>query len=604
MKAAQAQRDATTYGQAQSDREDSKTADVMVNSSVDLFHAALGPTITQIQKALTAAPEPGKDASYDTHAAKTQQSIRFAINNAVNQVVQNLPKNMSPGAVSALKKQLMDDAEQNLITPFTTRYGDFKQAADAFQTHTGLAMAESYPMLAQMKALGIDYQNQKQLLDAIPQGTWKQLAGELSGAGTRSLNQNIGKIHLDRAIAVAKGELNISEVSDASARKQLLSQAYNTTVNGAAAVAAGRGSPESWGHNYAQIVLSTGGVKASDGVDVLSRALSVSARSDVRTAIERLKSNPDTADQGDLLAHASRASVGHVVQQSRAALQSLAKQQYFNLKWNENGSQFTLQPDTARWQKDHPKQSPDSIARFGYLPSSGGAGGPVASKDLVGLARNMNEGLVFLVNTTKWDPDAPRGTNRELANLYAVGTPTSAQRAAKASTRPGSNDPQHLLDLVDKSLSNVTDMVPTGNADIAGPEGTGKNPRSSASGVGQFTDGTWVDTLKKHAPELIQGKSREDIISMKQNKGLASRAIGWYRGDNAIALQDAGVPATAQTTALAHFAGPKGAVSLLKADPSAAVESVLGREAVNANPHLKGKTVAETIDWAKRFYHA
>ena len=91
---------------------------------------------------------------------------------------------------------------------------------------------------------------------------------------------------------------------------------------------------------------------------------------------------------------------------------------------------------------------------------------------------------------------------------------------------------------------------------------------------------------------------------MKGNKALATRAVGWYRGDNAAYLAQKGLPSGRTATALAHFAGPAGAESLLTASPDAPVESVLGRAAVNANPQLKGKTVAETLDWARKFYRA
>ncbi len=91
---------------------------------------------------------------------------------------------------------------------------------------------------------------------------------------------------------------------------------------------------------------------------------------------------------------------------------------------------------------------------------------------------------------------------------------------------------------------------------------------------------------------------------MRGNKALETKMVGWYRAQNASYLAGKGLPSGRTATALAHFAGPQGAEALLTADPNASTESVLGRGAVSANPQLKGKTVAETLEWAKKFYRA
>jgi hypothetical protein len=59
-----------------------------------------------------------------------------------------------------------------------------------------------------------------------------------------------------------------------------------------------------------------------------------------------------------------------------------------------------------------------------------------------------------------------------------------------------------------------------------------------------------------------------------------------------------GLPANDQTASLAHFLGPKGAASVLKASNDAPLSSVLPSTVLSANKFLRGKTVGDLLDWA------
>lgn len=119
------------------------------------------------------------------------------------------------------------------------------------------------------------------------------------------------------------------------------------------------------------------------------------------------------------------------------------------------------------------------------------------------------------------------------------------------------------------------------------------NPRSTARGLGQFIEATWLEMLAKHRPDLITGKSRDELLALRNDPALSRAMTEAYAADNTAKLRAAGLPVTPGTTYLAHFAGPQGAVSLLNADPTAPVGSVLGEAAMKANPFLKNMTVAD-----------
>jgi len=134
----------------------------------------------------------------------------------------------------------------------------------------------------------------------------------------------------------------------------------------------------------------------------------------------------------------------------------------------------------------------------------------------------------------------------------------------------------------------------------SGGDATAKNPRSSATGAGQFIEATWLDMIGRHRPDLVQGKSPEEILALRNDPDISRQMTEAYAAQNGATLAKAGLPVTPGTQYLAHFAGPQGAVSVLQADPNAPVSSVLRPEAIKANPFLQGMTVGQLQAWADR----
>lgn len=127
-----------------------------------------------------------------------------------------------------------------------------------------------------------------------------------------------------------------------------------------------------------------------------------------------------------------------------------------------------------------------------------------------------------------------------------------------------------------------------------------KNPLSTATGLGQFIESTWLSTLEKMKPGLIQKIGKEAALELRNDPVLSKQATEVYAAENRDMLTRRGFEPTEANIYLAHFAGPGGASALLGADPSASAAQILGPKVVKANPFLKDMSVADIKNWAAK----
>jgi hypothetical protein len=137
-----------------------------------------------------------------------------------------------------------------------------------------------------------------------------------------------------------------------------------------------------------------------------------------------------------------------------------------------------------------------------------------------------------------------------------------------------------------------------------------KNSRSSATGPAQFIDETWLDLIRAYRPDLIRGHNRADLLKLRQDPKLAREITMRLVERNTAMLRRRGLPVTAGTIYLAHFAGGAGAAAVLSASESADAALVMAsadttkrtkrEQLIKANPFLEHLTVADLTVWANR----
>jgi hypothetical protein len=136
------------------------------------------------------------------------------------------------------------------------------------------------------------------------------------------------------------------------------------------------------------------------------------------------------------------------------------------------------------------------------------------------------------------------------------------------------------------------------------------NKRSSATGLGQFVDETWLALVRAHRPDLAKERAEGEILELRRDADIAREITVRFVERNAWILRKRGLPVTPGTLYLAHFAGGAGAVAILSADEQADAATIMANadgtrrtrreKLVKLNPFLDQFTVADLKLWADR----
>jgi hypothetical protein len=99
-----------------------------------------------------------------------------------------------------------------------------------------------------------------------------------------------------------------------------------------------------------------------------------------------------------------------------------------------------------------------------------------------------------------------------------------------------------------------------------------KNPTSSATGLFQFTDETWLATVERYGAKhgvSTEGLDRKGILALRKDPETSARMAGELTRENAAILEKKlGRPATSGELYMAHFMGPSEAAKLAQAASS------------------------------------
>lgn len=139
----------------------------------------------------------------------------------------------------------------------------------------------------------------------------------------------------------------------------------------------------------------------------------------------------------------------------------------------------------------------------------------------------------------------------------------------------------------------------------SGGKATAKAKTSTATGLGQFIESTWLDMIKRYRPDVAKGKTRAQILALRVDPALSREMVGNLTQENSTRLRAAGIQATPGNIYLAHFLGPGkkgGAVGVLSVPDETPISDVLAANRIKANPGVfrNVKTAGDLKRWASK----
>lgn len=160
----------------------------------------------------------------------------------------------------------------------------------------------------------------------------------------------------------------------------------------------------------------------------------------------------------------------------------------------------------------------------------------------------------------------------------------------------------------DAQSSKMLDALP-GNKSVidrivnveSGGNPFAKASTSSAVGVGQFTESTWLGLFNKVFPELSELNDTAKL-ALRTNEEASRKMLEALTKQNQQALINAGLDANATNTYLAHFLGSGDAIKVLLANPDELAANIVKKQSVDANPSVfkPGMTARDLVQFANQ----
>lgn len=162
----------------------------------------------------------------------------------------------------------------------------------------------------------------------------------------------------------------------------------------------------------------------------------------------------------------------------------------------------------------------------------------------------------------------------------------SVQAVVSTGGQPGS-------EAVEALVNKIIKVESAGNA-------RAKNPLSTATGLGQFIESTWLRMMRDYRPDLARSMGRAELLNLRFDPALSREMVRNLAREGEAYLRSRGHTITAGNLYLCHFLGAAGAAKALSAPREAQVLDVMGAGVVGANPFLRGKSIGDLVAWSDR----
>ena len=526
------------FNQEQGDRD----AGNLTSLGFDNATAAFTKSLLQVTNS-AATPERGSDTTFEMKNAKIEALAPQYYAQVKEQFLNKMRASGSSPSAVAQASAAMDDKIKGILGGMAAGGQAYKNSVDLIGKSFGLRMQESAPLVAQMKALGIDYSTMPELMNVLDGPTKARLGSQLKGILADGLVDSAEKTTFKNLVAVATGKANITDIDSSAGRRAIVQQAAAYTNANNAKIARGEGDGQTWMAMGRQVAIGASSLTPQNSSADLYKATTVLAGRGTIDAINKLRSGSDTREEAELLGSAKRAAAARLLQASHSKLNATLQggsDKYQLLNFNQSTGQFEFKFNDRAWGRRTNASAPVGAGAPSY---ASGIGARVADKqppseEARQLLAAMNGNLSFLTRTGEWDSDGPKGTNREIATFWATGRTPESEKA-KGGKSGGRTSLYAAQDALIESGSKIPDIetAPSGGSRGERNNNEGNledSPFTRAQPGYKGSDGRFAQFETPEHGRAAQGKLLANNYIAKGYNTVA-KVIGRYapRSDNA-----------------------------------------------------------------------
>lgn len=142
----------------------------------------------------------------------------------------------------------------------------------------------------------------------------------------------------------------------------------------------------------------------------------------------------------------------------------------------------------------------------------------------------------------------------------------------------------------DDTLNRIIQIESAGNPNA-------KAGTSSATGLGQQINATWLNLVNAYHKEWWNGSTKDQVLALRKNPSLNIEMLARLTEENARAVGTT----NGGDLYLAHFLGPADAKDLFRANENTPVSKLVSQAVIRANRSImEGKTAGQVRAWAQR----
>ncbi len=142
----------------------------------------------------------------------------------------------------------------------------------------------------------------------------------------------------------------------------------------------------------------------------------------------------------------------------------------------------------------------------------------------------------------------------------------------------------------DDTLNRIIQIESAGNPNA-------KAGTSSATGLGQQINATWLNLVNAYHKEWWNGRTKDQVLALRKNPSLNIEMLARLTEENARAVGTT----NGGDLYLAHFLGPADAKDLFRANENTPVSKLVSQAVIRANRSImEGKTAGQVRAWAQR----